>query len=142
MTYGNISALKKVVSILKNCEDRKSFPCEQDIEFLFSEEGMDILSYYFFVNYELDNIRDVFRYLFNKNCTPDLYDYQNEHIRKIINSYKYHPGVCDTSITGSGKTHTTCAIANQENLDILVVCPNNIQKKWKELTWMYSVPCN
>lgn len=136
MNYGSIKHLKKLIEIIQKCESEKKCPSERDIRFLLSDTGVSLLSHYFFVDNESD-IDGIINTLFGTK-ELNLFDYQKTHVDGILNSYLVHPGVLDTSRTGSGKTYTTLAIAKKLNLRIFCICPNNIYKKWKELSWEFS----
>ena len=136
ITFGCIKRVRKLFTILKKCTDAMTFPSEKDIAFILSETGMTLLSYYFFIDINFTTINQIFTSLFSSKKLK-LFDYQKVHVQNILNSYSIHPGVLDTSETGAGKTYTTCDIAYKLELKMVVICPTNLIRKWKVLSW----PC-
>jgi len=77
------------------------------------------------------------RYPINPRITlrPD----QLEHVDKLNSILDNNMVVIDTSPTGTGKTYTTCAIAQSRGLKIMVVTLATIQHNWVEVTTRFGL---
>lgn len=79
-----------------------------------------------------------------------LYDYQINHVEQIKNLLTSDPRiynsipikncniVSDMSDVGTGKTHTSCAVAKMMNLDLFVLCNKSTIKKWYNTAQLYG----
>lgn len=73
------------------------------------------------------------------SATDNLYEYQKPHyfrIKDALNKYGY---AVDTSIMGSGKTYTTCAIAKRLKISITVFCPKSVIGVWYDVSKQYDI---
>ena len=70
---------------------------------------------------------------------PELGDDQIPHFEKIVEILGGWHAYDDTSVTGSGKTYVTCAVAKRFNLKLFVVAPSTIHSKWREVGGLYRL---
>lgn len=60
-----------------------------------------------------------------------LYDYQQPHAIKIMNSLQKYNVAIDNSDTGTGKTFTALVVCRELNLRPLVICPKAVIPAWE-----------
>ena len=75
----------------------------------------------------------------NQKSFPSLLNHQKEHYQRLVNILKHSYGYLDTSDTGCGKTYTTCMIAKQFGMSILVVSPLTILSHWRKVTKEFGI---
>ncbi len=66
--------------------------------------------------------------------TPPLYDWQEGHCSKLVESIEKHGVAKDGSDTGTGKTIVALETARRTDLMPFVVCPKSVIPAWRE--WM------
>ena len=82
----------------------------------------------------MSTIEGMIRQSTENPLTPALYDWQEEHCSKLVNSVKEHGVAKDGSDTGTGKTIVALEVARRTGLKPFVVCPKSVIPAWKE--WM------
>lgn len=61
-----------------------------------------------------------------------LLPHQHDHAARLVSCLRDHAFAIDTSMTGSGKTHTACFAARQLGArQLIVVCPIAVRSKWQ-----------
>ena len=64
---------------------------------------------------------------------------QVPHYKGILRWLYQYPCFIDCSVMGSGKTYTTCSIANSLRLDVFVVCPKSVIGVWETVSEIFNV---
>ena len=70
---------------------------------------------------------------------PTLYRRQLNHLNRLIKITDMWHSYIDTSPTGAGKTHVTCALAKHLGLDIILASPLAVLDKWKDVASQFGV---
>ncbi|CAH6418935.1 Hypothetical protein POVN_LOCUS659, partial [uncultured virus] len=66
--------------------------------------------------------------------------HQLDHVQREMNIWRQHYFLLDTSVMGSGKTHTTCWLAWQCGFSyIMVVCPASVEDNWRSAGAAYGL---
>lgn len=64
--------------------------------------------------------------------TPELYDWQVDHVNRLTFSLKKFNGAVDASDMGTGKTIMALKVAEKCNLKPVIVCPKILIPVWRE----------
>lgn len=59
-----------------------------------------------------------------------LYEYQEPHLKQLLNAFDKGNTVIDSSDTGTGKTYTAAAVARELGLRPFIVCPKPVISSW------------
>jgi hypothetical protein len=70
--------------------------------------------------------------IFNSLDLDPLYDYQQEHAKKLIKAITVHGVALDGSSTGTGKTYTACVVARNLGLRPLIIDPKAVSPGWRK----------
>jgi len=68
-----------------------------------------------------------------------LYSNQVDHYRDLILCLKENKCAYDTSIMGSGKTYTACAVAAKLRLSLTVFCPKSVCPVWERVASYFRI---
>ena len=68
-----------------------------------------------------------------------LFDYQEKHLKNLINIIRNKDIVIDGSDTGTGKTYIAAALANFFNLKPFIICPKAIMSSWKNVLQKFDI---
>lgn len=74
-----------------------------------------------------------------KFTKPKLYPSQINNKNKTINIFKEFDCSLNTAPMGTGKTYSTCAIADELKLGIFVIAPKTLLSKWKEVINKFGI---
>jgi SNF2 family DNA or RNA helicase len=75
----------------------------------------------------------------SEKTTKKLLDYQLLHVYNLMSALKKNKAVIDGSNTGTGKTYTSLAVANELGLQPLIICPKNIMTAWKNVCEHFGI---
>lgn len=75
----------------------------------------------------------------NNNIQNNLFDYQINHVQKLIHSINNNNISIDTSDTGCGKTYCSIALCSQLNLQPIILCPKSIINNWFYVCSIFKV---
>lgn len=68
-----------------------------------------------------------------------LLEPQKEHAKFLLDSLYLNGYAIDKSETGTGKTYVACAIANQINCPVVVICPKVVIPSWHRILKQFGV---
>lgn len=99
---------------------------------------------FFLKEFSLQDKKDKFENETNKINIDDkiiniLFDYQEKHLRNLINILSNKNIVIDGSDTGTGKTYIAAALARFFKLKPFIVCPKAIMSSWKIVLQKFDI---
>lgn len=66
---------------------------------------------------------------------------QITHVEKIIEILEQSPCALDLSMLGTGKTYTSCKVAQfNKYKHVIVICPLSVKGKWRMMETTYNIP--
>lgn len=80
-----------------------------------------------------------FKMIFDDLIIDILNDRQVNHyyqLKQCLLDYRF---VMDTSVMGSGKTYTACAVAKQTERVLIVICPKSVISTWHKVAKVFSI---
>lgn len=77
--------------------------------------------------------------LLTMNSISTLLEPQKLHAKTLIDSLYLNGYAVDKSETGTGKTYVACAIANQMNSPVVVICPKVVIPVWHKVLKQFGV---
>lgn len=77
----------------------------------------------------------------SQETLDQLLPHQPKHVRNLLWIYreKHRPTTIDGSETGTGKTYTTCAVAKELGVKILVICPKPAIPAWYRIAQLFGL---
>ena len=99
---------------------------------------------FFLKEFSLQDKKDKFENETNKINIDDkiiniLFDYQEKHLRNLINILSNKNIVIDGSDTGTGKTYIAAALSSFFKLKPFIVCPKAIMSSWKIVLQKFDI---
>jgi superfamily II DNA or RNA helicase len=70
---------------------------------------------------------------YNLKLKEGLHPWQIGAVEKLVASIKEWNAAIDGSDTGVGKSYSSCALARELNLNILVICPKAVMSSWRKV---------
>lgn len=67
----------------------------------------------------------------------ELYPYQINHVKLLINAITQNKVAIDASDTGTGKTHSAYVLAKQLKHNVIIMCPKPVIAVWKSAAKMH-----
>lgn len=68
-----------------------------------------------------------------------LIDYQKPHVDQLITAFNNSNMIIDSSDTGTGKTYSAAAVAEQLGLKPIIVCPKSVISSWIKVMKQFKV---
>lgn len=68
-----------------------------------------------------------------------LFEYQKQHIQRLIKPIQNNKISFDTSDTGTGKTYTSLAICKQYKYIPFIICPKSVITDWVQVSRLFNI---